>query len=319
MLSARSDQVASAYDLGRPDGELAAAARGEQGRIWRLDTDSGTYAVKELLVRQTEAAAAADVAFQEAALAAGAIPMPVPRRTPQGRVLSELGAHQVRVYDWVDLLPADEGQDPALIGRTYAAVHRVQHPGGGPLVGWFTDPVGAQAWSALLAAAEAVRAPFAEELAAEIPHLVALEALLETPTELQTCHRDLWSDNVLPVPSGGVCVIDWENCGLASPAQELPMALVDFCSGDEDRTRAFYAAYVDAGGPARLHGRADFTMVIAQFGHFWQVAVEEYLAPESSETDRAHSLERIAMCTATPLRVEHVDATLDWVASEGSD
>jgi Ser/Thr protein kinase RdoA (MazF antagonist) len=30
------------------------------------------------------------------------------------------------------------------------------------------------------------------------------------------CHRDLWADNILPTPAGGVCV------------QELPMAMIDF-------------------------------------------------------------------------------------------
>ena len=38
-------------------------------------------------------------------------------------------------------------------------------------------------------------------------------------------------------------MIDWENCGLAAPAQELPMALIDFCYVDQDRTATFYAAY----------------------------------------------------------------------------
>jgi hypothetical protein len=30
-------------------------ARGEQGRVWRLDTDHGSFAIKELIIRQTPA------------------------------------------------------------------------------------------------------------------------------------------------------------------------------------------------------------------------------------------------------------------------
>ena len=79
--------------------------------------------------------------------------------------------------------------------------------------------------------------------------LLRLETLLEPPTNLQSCHRDLWADNMLPTPTGGLCVIDWENCGLADPAQELPMAMIDFGLGDQRRIAELYLAYLDAGGP----------------------------------------------------------------------
>ena len=278
--------IAAAYQLGTALSHPVLAARGEQGRVWRLDTDSGSYAVKELLVRQGEAEAAEDVAYQEAVLATGLLRLPSPRRTGRGRVLSEHGPHQVRVYEWHDLLAIDNTQDPALVGRTYAAVHRVQHPTARPLIGWYTDPVGADRWRELQERSEAAGAPFAAQLAAEIPHLLQLERLLTVPTDLQMCHRDLWSDNLPPTATGEVCVIDWENCGLAAPAQELPMALIDFCYVDQQRTATFYAAYLDAGGPGRLVRREDFTMVIAQFGHFWEKDVQTYLVPDASDATR---------------------------------
>ena len=42
---------------------MVLSARGEQGVIWRLDTSTGTYAVKELRLRQTDEEVAVDVAF----------------------------------------------------------------------------------------------------------------------------------------------------------------------------------------------------------------------------------------------------------------
>jgi aminoglycoside phosphotransferase (APT) family kinase protein len=108
------------------------------------------------------------------------------------------------------------------------------------------------------------------DLQTEIPHVLRLEALLETPKNLQTCHRDLWADNILPTPGGGVCVIDWENCGLEDPAQEIPMVLFDFGTSNPERIAELYGSYIDAGGPARVRGLGTFTMVIAQFGHFWE-------------------------------------------------
>lgn len=43
---------------------------------------------------------------------------------------------------------------------------------------------------------------------------------------VQTCHRDLWADNILPAAQGGVCVIDWENSGPADASQELACVLL---------------------------------------------------------------------------------------------
>jgi thiamine kinase-like enzyme len=72
----------------------------------------------------------------------------------------------------------------------------------------------------------------------------------------------LWADNILPTPTGGVCVIDWENCGLADPAQELPMVMIDFAFGDQCRIAELYLSYLETGGPARVSGYSSFTMVI---------------------------------------------------------
>jgi len=315
VLADHGADIAAAYGLGTALSPPVLSARGEQGRVWRLDTDSGSYAVKELVFRQSEAQAAEDVAYQDAVLADGCVQLPSPVRTRRGRVLTEHGSHQVRVYEWLDLLPQDNTQDPALVGRTYAAIHRLQHVTARPLIGWYTDPVGADRWTELLELSQAAEAPFAQQLAAEIPFLLQLERLLTVPTHLQMCHRDLWSDNMLPSATGGICVIDWENCGLAAPAQELPMALMDFCYVDQARTATFYAAYLDAGGPARLVRREDFTMVIAQFGHFWEKDVHTYLAPDATDRTRAHSLARIDEAVGSPLRLEHIDAVLDWTSS----
>ena len=93
------------------------------------------------------------------------------------------------------------------------------------------------------------------------------------------------------------------------------MALIDFCYVDQDRTATFYAAYLDAGGPGRLVRREDFTMVIAQFGHFWEKDVEAYLAPDASDATKAHCLARIDEAMGSPLRLEHIEAVLDWTLS----
>ena len=296
---------------------MALAARGQQGRVWRLDTEAGPIAVKELVMRQTAAAAAADVAYQEAALATGAVPMPRPLRTADGQVLCEVAGQQFRAYAWVNLLPADPHLDPVLVGATLAAVHQVRYEPASSLHSWYVEPVGSARWAVLLGGAREVGAPFADALAQSVPELLALEALMEAPTELRNCHRDLWADNLLPTPDGGVCVIDWENCGLEDPAQEIPMALFDFGLADMNRVAALYQAYVEAGGSARVGRRGDFTMLIAQFGHFWESAVAAYCAPGASEQVRQHSLGRVAELLERPFRVADLEELLDTVAGLG--
>jgi len=270
MLSDHAAAIGRAYGVGPPLQEMIMVARGEQGRVWRLDTDMGTFAIKELIIRQTPADASADFAYQEAVRATGAVPMPRPVRTTDGRVVVDLAEYQLRGYEWVDVLAPDRS-------------------GAAP-------------------------APFADALDGEIPELLRLEGLKEPPTNLQSCHRDLWADNILPTPAGGVCVIDWENCGLADMAQELPMAMFDFACDDQRRVAELYHAYIAAGGPARLSGYAAFTMVIAQFGHFWESAIARYLSTDAAE-DKAHSLDRIAELLNPPLRVTQLEEMLDTVAS----
>jgi Ser/Thr protein kinase RdoA (MazF antagonist) len=314
VLSDHAMTIAQAYGLETPAREMIMVARGEQGRIWRLDTDLGAFAIKELIIRQLPADAIADVAYQEAMLATGAVPMPRPIRTVTGQVLVDIAGYQVRAYEWVDLLATDTGLDPVVIGATLAAIHKVHYVPARPLIGWYTEPLGAPRWTQLLDEAKAADAPFAEALDAEIIELLRLEALMEAPANLQSCHRDLWADNILPTPAGGVCVIDWENCGLADPAQELPMAMIDFAFGDQRRLAELYLCYVEAGGPGRVTDYGSFTMVIAQFSHFWELAITTYLSTSAAEV-KAHSLDRIAELLNPQLRVEHLEEMLDTIAS----
>jgi Ser/Thr protein kinase RdoA (MazF antagonist) len=314
VLSDHAGAIARGFGCGGHVHDMALAARGEQGRVWRLTTDRGIHAVKELIIRQEPADVEMDVAFQEAVLAAGSVTMPRPIRTVGGDVLLEVAGHQVRAYTWVDLLPTDLTLDSASIGATLAAVHRVRHLPARPPHPWYSDPVGAARWADLLTAAAAARAPFAEAFRAEVPHLLALESVLEAPSRLQNCHRDLWADNMLPTPDGRICVIDWENCGLADPSQEVPMALVDFGGDDQSRIAALYGAYLDNGGPGRVSGPGAFTMVIAQFGHFWESAVRTYAAPQATDEQQAHSVDRVAELLDRPLRPHHIEEMLDTLS-----
>ena len=74
MLSDHATIIGRMYGVGDPVDEMVLVARGEQGRVWRLDTDHGAFAIKELIIRQTPADASADAAYQEVVRATGGCP-----------------------------------------------------------------------------------------------------------------------------------------------------------------------------------------------------------------------------------------------------
>jgi len=306
--------IAAAFGLGDDpvlsDGPVA---RGEQGQIWRLETNAGSWAVKEGFRPVAEAGVRFAAAFSDAARALG-VPSPRAVAGRDGRLIADLGRTTVRVSEWVDLLEPDIRLDPATVGRVLAGLHRARidgHPDQPPqeLDPWFTEPVGRAGWDELVGGLRAAGAPFAEQLAAMREEFVALDAWVEAPGAVQTCHRDLWADNLRPTAAGGACVIDWEDCGPADPSQELGCLLVEFGGADPARIRRLFGSYLEHGGPGRVTRRGDFSMLIAQLGHICQIACTDWLDPTGRATDRTHSAERFAEFVERP----HTRAGLELI------
>jgi aminoglycoside phosphotransferase (APT) family kinase protein len=284
-------------------------ARGKQGLVWRLDTTDGSWAVKVPFHQSGENEVRPAAAFQEAACAAG-VPAPQVRRTTEGCVFATCEGRQVRVYQWVDLRAPDPGLDPERVGAVVAAIHRVSVTDPSPLDPWYHEPIGAERWDQLAGQLLEAGAPFARRLADLRDELVALESWIEPPDVLQTCHRDLWADNVLATADGGVCVIDWENSGPADPSQELGCVLFEFARTDPGRARALTGAYRQAGGPAAVNRRGHFSMLIAQLGHITETAATDWLKPNPRSPQRADSAAWIGEVLGEPHTRELLDAIL---------
>ena len=218
------------YSLGDEAVISGPVARGEVGQVWKLTTDAGVFAIKEPFERPDLVEVEDDAAFQDLVAATG-LSMPPVIRTVEGRVLADIGSACVRVYGWVDLLGPDRTLDPVAVGAAVASVHRVRYSGANGLHPWYTDPVGADRWDELIDALRAAGAPFAERLAEQRDELVALEQLIRVPSNVQAFHRDMFDDNVLPTSAGEVCIIDWENSGLADPGEEFALVLFEFAVG----------------------------------------------------------------------------------------
>jgi Ser/Thr protein kinase RdoA (MazF antagonist) len=278
-------RIAERFGLGDRARLVGPVASGRLGDVWRLTTDHGRFAVKDARFADAHGDAERDAAYQDLVRDAG-VPMPSVVRTVDGRVTADVAGRRIRVYEWVDVLPSDRHLDPEAVGRLLAAIHSVEVAAEDPVDGWYVDPVGADAWHELLGRLRIRDCPFADRLAALLPTVLELEEVIAAPKRVQVCHRDLWADNVLRTPEGGLVVLDWENSGPGDVAGELGCALFEWGLGDRGRSRALYTAYVDAGGPGRLEGREDFTMLVAQTGNIARVACERWLT-SSTEEERA--------------------------------
>jgi Ser/Thr protein kinase RdoA (MazF antagonist) len=306
--------VAAAYALGAPHGPLVYADRGERGRIWRLETDRGRWAVKEadtstdpepVSDERAEADAATDVAYQLAAAGAGVpLPRPVPRF--DGRILltaAEVAADahaRWRVYEWVDLAP-DAPANGAEIGAVAATLHRLDHQAAAPPAAWFTEPVGLDGWADLLATADRARAWWAAPLREHLTEFVALDAIAAgagveppDPGPLPTCHRDLNVENVRrraggQRAGGGAVVLDWENCGPLEPVREIAAVVADLRQdASPAEAVAAYAAYREHGGPHAVTRPADFSTAIVLQGHLLcYYGGRSVTAPDAGDRRRA--------------------------------
>ena len=303
--------ILAAFDLGSwgrlSDGPVAS---GRLGSIWRLDTECGSWALKQVgdIPDEVLAELLEGAAFQEAALAAG-VPTPAVRRTRVGELIVDCGGVRVRLHTWVDLHPPDASLDAVDVGRLVAGLHRVDFAGAIGLDPWYTEPVGAVRWSELVTVLRARHAPFADELDLLLPELVAMEAYLGgPPRDLRTCHRDLWADNVRRARDGGLCVFDFDNAGLADPSQELALILVEYCA-DPGRAGVIRAAYAEAGGPGRVEDPTDFAMSIAQLSHILAEGCRRWLTA-TTDAERADNEGWVREFVDRPLTRPVIEALL---------
>jgi hypothetical protein len=120
------DAVVEHFRLGR---RLAPAARvpgGLSNEMWRVVTESGSYAVKRMVasVDRPNFVANIEASFEiERRAYAGGVPMPRPVVEPvSGGALARIGTSLVRVHEWADSTPGDVSvlEVMGLLGRIHA-------------------------------------------------------------------------------------------------------------------------------------------------------------------------------------------------------
>lgn len=285
MLPAMLDpaDLAEAFALGRPQGPLTAVPGAWSNRLWRLETERGRYAVKEL--RGSAGTAGwrqrlrVAMAVEQAALTAGTVPMAEPvAAAAAGGWLAEVATTggdraTVRCHRWVPGAPATAvAPSPALaadLGRSLAAIHALGLPASSTTAA-DVAPLAPAAWHRLVAEAHRGGLAWAGELAGLTPLVVRLaerlDALRRAGRAMLRSHRDLDPKNAVVRPDARVALLDWDHAGPTLAASELLVSAVSFAGGadgepDAACVRACVRGYLDAGGRPRPPDLLDTALI----------------------------------------------------------
>lgn len=221
---------------------------GFANRMYRLDTDQGSFAVKELnLLDRRWTYRAEDVfRFERAAFAEG-IPMPEPISA----------SHHTLVHRWVEGEKMPEAPvTPAYafeIGEILARIHALD-------VAWtnvsIEDPT-SRDWPELAERATATGQPWAEEFTSQVETFLAIAHFVDTcerPGPVVLTHKDIQPWNLLS-QEGRPVVLDWELSGMLDVSSELGSTALSLAKGPgfDDIQPAIFRSVLDgyvAGGAA---------------------------------------------------------------------
>jgi Ser/Thr protein kinase RdoA (MazF antagonist) len=280
--------VAARFALGRTVGEPVRVHGGLLNRLWRIDTEGGSFAVKELNLDRGWALRHDDVLRLEQAAFAAGVPMPQPVPDPTtGSALAVIRGASVIVHRWVDGAPMPPLPVSCAIahevGVALARLHALH-------VDWphvsIEDPMPTEAaWRDLADRAVASRQPWADALAAAVPALGEIGRRVDAaghPEPLVLTHKDIGQKNLLDV-DGNPVIVDWETSGMLPLAYELGQTALGLARGEEvDAIEpAVFAAvldgYVDGGGTLPAPGEHWFTGHLSGWTWFLRWNVERCL------------------------------------------
>ena len=304
--------AAVAFGLGVPIIEPTVVARGELGRVWRIETVQGRFALKEPLAHvmtAPDSEVEANVVLQEHMLDNG-VAMPRPIRAPDGR--GAVG--RWRAYEWVDLAPFEGPFE--LLGAAMARMHAAGPATDKPTDRWFTDVVSGPDWDVINDQATVGAVLWAPLVRAITPELQALNELIRSSRNepSRICHLDVCTDNIAEAPSTPLVIFDWENAGPASPRQDLCSTIADLREVDRD-PQPLFDGYRRAGGDDRALQPGDFALALAHQAHMIELSCRRALDhPQIGDEIGDRARWRLARALFRPLTRAAVDRLVEEIS-----
>ncbi|QDP96032.1 phosphotransferase [Microlunatus elymi] len=276
--------------LGVPVAPMVRVHGGAANRMFRLDTEQGSFAVKELnVVDRREAYRVEDVFRLERAAFAAGIPMPEPIAADS----------QILVHRWVEGEKVPEAPVSAAyafeIGEILARLHALD-------VDWPQEPVEPltpRDWPELAERAMATGQPWADDLADRVETFLAIADFVDDcrlPGPMVLTHKDIQPWNLL-AREGRPVLLDWELSGMSDLSGELGSTALGLAKGPgfDDIEPAIFGSvlegYVAGGGVLPRPGPSWFVFMIGGWlGHTrWNIlrclaGVEAGSGPELAQS-----------------------------------
>jgi Ser/Thr protein kinase RdoA (MazF antagonist) len=273
--------VLRTFRLGELRGDAVEAARGAMGRVFRVETSTGVWAVKELFdpTRHPPDQLETQALFVEAASGAG-VAAPRIVRSVGGAIVAAVDGGSWRAFEWIDLAGPSTFRQA---GATLARLHAAGCPTADDVEPRYRDRTMGGPWAKILDRARAQ--PWAPLLREQVHEIEALEAIARAAAvpPCRICHRDFNEANVAVDRAGRVVVLDWDDCGPLPPAWEVGYVLLNGGRGrwrndTAAGVRAFVMAYRREGGVFEPTGVEVFGAVIAAHYNYLATAIDLALA-----------------------------------------
>ena len=321
MVTASTDPLAralaSAFGVGAA-ARVDLAARGAMGRVFRLETDSGVWAAKQVFWEYpTEDEAAGLAAFIDSCRASGvSAPALLPSSSGQYVVALDAGEGPWMLQEWVDgVEPAPGDVETCRWLMVQAArIHALDLPAvdQGDDLAWYTRVD--DNWDEVVDGTRAAGVAWAEPMAGRVAEFRELAAMANEvpigPTVL--CHRDLHGGNTL-VGAAGRSLIDWDNAGPHEPWREVGNALLAL-SADPGVAASLAGDYLAGGGRDLPDGLPLFATGVAVWLNFIQAQAKLLLDPSQDADHRSHAAAAVAQMMEEMPTLAQLDAAAEAIS-----
>lgn len=277
--------ITALFGLPEPHSTPSAVLGGWSHSVWKVDTEAGTFAIKEMRegrggwwIDQLEAAIAFELAAWRAGTVAMAEPIPVEGSDLfHGRLVVGDAHRRYRCHRWVDGEPAlgtdPDRRRPAQVGVIVAELSRLDVRKGTTADQLEWNAI--DAYDDTVAEASSRGLDWTHALAGLRPHVERLrhdfEDLARRAIPMTVTHRDIDPKNARIRADGDVVLFDWDNAGPRLLESELLVSALSFAGtgghADENCVLSTLDAYVEAGG--RPLAFADAAAPIAEGGFRW--------------------------------------------------